>query len=167
MRLYKREDTWWLDVTINGQRYRMSLDTSDKRAARGRANERISEVEQGKFTKTGQNFAKLAFGEASTRSLEGRRLELAPVTLAKEKQLLVKLKEFFQASPVARITADDILAYRDWRPSQGVGPAMVNMEIGVLRRMLKRAKRWHLVADDIKPLKEPRSIGRACRVGSK
>src|SRR5947209_2997965 len=115
MRLYKREDTWWLDVTINGQRYRMSLDTSDKRAARGRANERISEVEQGKFTKTGQNFAKLAFGEASTRSLEGRRLELAPVTLAKEKQLLVKLKEFFQASPVARITADDILAYRDWR----------------------------------------------------
>lgn len=161
MRLFKRDDTWWLDVAINGQRYRMSLDTSDKRQAKGRANERISEIEQGKFTKTGQSFAKLAFGEAANRYLEGRRLELAPVTLTKERQLLVKLKEFFQAAPVARISADDILAYRDWRASQGVGPAMVNMEIGVLRRMLKRAKRWHLVADDIKPLKEPRSIGRA------
>src|ERR1043165_942521 len=38
---------------------------------------------------------------------------------------------------------------------------MVDMEIGVVRRILKRAKRWHLVADDIKPLREPRSIGRA------
>jgi integrase len=35
------------------------------------------------------------------------------------------------------------------------------MEVGVLRRILKRAKRWHAIADDIKPLKEPRSIGRA------
>ena len=29
---------------------------------------------------------------------------------------------------------------------QGAGPAIVNMEIGVLRRILKRPKRWHLVA---------------------
>ncbi|HKQ03727.1 MAG TPA: site-specific integrase [Blastocatellia bacterium] len=161
MRLYKRDEIWWLDVTIDGQRYRMSLDTSDKRAARGRANERISEIEQGKFTKTGQNFAKLAFGEAAKRYLEGRRLELAPATLVNEQQLLVKLKEFFQASPVARISAEDILAYREWRASQKVGPGIINLEVGVLRRMLKRAKRWHLVADDIKPLKQPRSIGRA------
>ena len=54
-----------------------------------------------------------------------------------------------------------VLAYREWRAAQGVGPAIVNMEIGVLRRILKRAKRWHTIADDIKPLKEPRSIGRA------
>jgi len=161
MRLYKRDEIWWIDVTINGQRYRMSLDTSDKRAARGRANERISEIEQGKFTKTGQNFAKLAFGEAAKRYLEGRRLELAPVTLVNEKQLLVKLKEFFQASPVGRISAEDILAYREWRASQKVGPGIINLEVGILRRMLKRAKRWHLVADDIKPLKQPSTIGRA------
>jgi integrase len=35
------------------------------------------------------------------------------------------------------------------------------MEVGVIRRMLKRAKRWHLLSADIRPLKEPRSIGRA------
>jgi integrase len=38
---------------------------------------------------------------------------------------------------------------------------MLNMETGVLRRIFKRAKLWHLLADDVKPLKEPRSIGRA------
>ena len=35
------------------------------------------------------------------------------------------------------------------------------MEMGVLRRILKRAKRWHLVAADLKPLKERRTVGRA------
>ena len=35
------------------------------------------------------------------------------------------------------------------------------MEVGVIRRMLKRARRWHQLGADIRPLKEPRSIGRA------
>ena len=35
------------------------------------------------------------------------------------------------------------------------------MEVGVVRRILKRAKRWHLLGGDIRPLKEPRSIGKA------
>jgi integrase len=161
MRLYKRYGVWWLDVGINSQRYRLSLDTSDKREAKGRANAKIAEIEQGKVTSTSVNFAKLGFGSAADRYLDGRRLELAPPTLAKEKQLLVKLKEFFQASSLNRLTAESVLAYREWRAAQGVGPAIVNMEVGVLRRILKRAKRWHTIADDIKPLREPRSIGRA------
>ena len=35
------------------------------------------------------------------------------------------------------------------------------MEMGVIRRMMKKAKRWPLVGAEIKPLREPRSIGRA------
>ena len=35
------------------------------------------------------------------------------------------------------------------------------MEMGAIRRILKRAKRWHLVAEDIRPLKERREVGRA------
>jgi len=46
-------------------------------------------------------------------------------------------------------------------PPYYVGPAIINMEVGVIRRMLKRARRWHLVGGDLRPLKEPRSIGRA------
>jgi hypothetical protein len=47
------------------------------------------------------------------------------------------------------------------RSETQVGPAIINMDVGVIRRMLKRAKRWHLVGGDLRPLKEPRSIGRA------
>ncbi len=48
-----------------------------------------------------------------------------------------------------------------WRTAGGVGPAIINMEVGAVRRMLKRAKRWSLIADEVRPLKEPRSIGQA------
>ena len=82
------------------------------------------------------SFAKLGFGAAADRYVDGHRLELAPPTLAKEKQLLVKLKEFFQSVALNRITAEMVLAYREWRAAQGVGPAIVNMEIGVLRRIM-------------------------------
>jgi integrase len=37
----------------------------------------------------------------------------------------------------------------------------LNAELGILRRILKRAKLWARVADDIRPLKEPSTIGRA------
>jgi len=161
MRLYKRNSVWWVDFSVNGQRYRQSLDTTDRRKAKGLANKRIADAEQGKITPAGVTFSRLAFGEAAERYLLGRKLELASSSHTKERQLLVKLREFFQASSLNRISAEQVLGYRDWRSSQGVGPAIINMEIGVLRRILKRAKRWHVIADEITPLKEPRSIGRA------
>lgn len=30
----------------------------------------------------------------------------------------------------------------EWRIQLGVGPAIIKMEMGVIRRILKRAKRW-------------------------
>jgi len=161
MRLFKRGKIWWLDVSVNGQRIRESLDTTDKRDAKGLANKRITEAEQGKRTQAGVSFARLGFGEAADRYIERRKLELSPPTLAKEKQSLVKLREFFQAQPINKISADRILEYRQWRFANKVGPATINMEVGIIRRILKQAKRWHMVADDIKPLREPRTIGRA------
>ncbi len=161
MRLYKRNNMWWLDVRVNGQRFRLSQDTTDKRAARALANKKITQAEQGKLTATSQSFARLAFGEAADKYLASRKLELAPSSYIKEEQLLVRPREYFQATSLNKISAERLIEYREWRAAQGVGAAMLNMEIGVLRRILKRAKLWHALADDVKPLKEPRTIGRA------
>lgn len=152
---------WWLDVSVNGQRFRLSLDTTDKRAARSLANKKIAQAEQGKLTVASQSFARLAFGEAADKYLASRKLELSPSSFLKEKQLLIRPCEYFQATPLNKISAERLIDYREWRADQSVGPVMLNMEIGVLRRILKRAKLWHTLADDVKPLKEPRSIGRA------
>jgi integrase len=74
---------------------------------------------------------------------------------------LVKPSEFLKQKCLSKITSEDVLGFREWRSENGVGPALINMEVGVIRRILKRAKRWHLIGAEIRPLKEPRSIGLA------
>jgi integrase len=86
---------------------------------------------------------------------------LATASQAKEKQLLVQLRVYFRQEPLRIITAKRIIDYRTWRAGQEVGPATLNAELGILRRILKRAKLWARVADDIRPLREPSTIGRA------
>jgi integrase len=119
----------------------------------------IGQAGLGGLSASGNGFARLAFGEAASRYLANRRLELAPGGQAKEKQLLVKHREFFKARPLRRIGTGEVKDYREWRFQQGRGPAIINMEVGCLRRILKRAKRWHLIADDITPLPESESVG--------
>jgi hypothetical protein len=71
-----------------------------------------------------------------------RKLELAPSSQAKEKQLLVQLRVYFKQEPLKAITAKRIIEYRAWRAEQNVGPATLNAELGILRRILKRARLW-------------------------
>jgi integrase len=161
MALVKRGKTWHTHFFVDGQRFRQSLDTSDWREAQAREKELIAQATQGNVTASHQGFAKLPFTQAATSYFNGRKLELSESSQKKERQLLVKPREFFQEKCLTKIAAEDVLAFREWRSESGVGPAIINMEVGVIRRMLKRARRWHQLGADIRPLKEPRSIGRA------
>ena len=42
-----------------------------------------------------------------------------------------------------------------------IGSQLPPKSMGVTRRILKRAMRWHVIASDLKPLRERRRIGRA------
>jgi integrase len=161
MDVFRRNKKYWVDFSLNGQRFRQSLDTTDWREANRLAGEIISQAQAGKLSAAGQSFARLAFTAAADRYLNSRKLELSDRSLKKERQLLVQPSRFFQATPLTRITTEILLAYRESRAKSGTGPAYVNMEMGAIRRILKRAKRWHVVAEDIRPLKERRDIGRA------
>jgi integrase len=161
MALVKRGKTWHTHFFVDGQRFRQSLGTSDWRKAQAREKQLITQATQGKLNASHQGFGKLAFGPAADSYFNGRKLELGESSRKKERQLLVKPREFFQQKCLSKITAEDVIRFREWRGQTGVGPAIINMEVGVIRRMLKRAKRWHLLGADIHPLKEPRSIGRA------
>jgi integrase len=53
------------------------------------------------------------------------------------------------------------------RKAKGLSNTTVNMELGILRRILKRAKRWHFVEDQVPRLPERRDIGRALQPDEK
>ena len=169
MALWKRGVWYWADFSVNGTRYRVPLHTKDRREAQRLEKEKIAEAQGGKLTPSSLNFARLGFSEAADRYLEERRHGLARGSVRTEQERSRPLKLYFGATPLNRITADAVREYIVWRKSQKpqrgseteISNRTVNMEVAFLRRLLKRAKRLHLVADDLKPLPERRDIGRA------
>jgi integrase len=167
----KRGKTWHYHFYVNGQRFRGSLHTTDWREAQAKLNEVIGQATEGKLTQTSSTLARQPFGQAADDYVTARKLELAPASQAKEKQLLVQLRAYFKQEPLKSITAKRITEYRAWRaeqrviragqPEPRVGPATLNAELGILRRVMKRARIWASVADDIRPLREPSTIGKA------
>ena len=161
MALYKRGTTWWTDFTVNGQRFRQSLDTTDWRQAQSTEKELITQASQGKLAGNSQHFSRLGLSEALDRYLADRKVRVVPRSHRSESDHAKPLRENFAATPVKRITAESVLAYIRQRKSDGVSNTTINMEIGILRRVLKRAKRWHFIADDVSRLPERRDVGRA------
>jgi integrase len=146
-----------------GERPAVSAVTSHERLARGfiARKELIAQAREGKLSLAGQAFARLPFPEALDLHLKERAAQLSPRSLSSQRHHAKPLREYFAAVPVARISAESILAYIGERKEKGISNVTINMEIGILRRVLKRAKRWSLVSDDISRLPERRDVGRA------
>ncbi len=171
MALFRRNKTWWTDFAVNGARYRHSLKTKDWREAQAREKELVTQASVGKLAPSSQQFARLAFTEAADRYIEDRTPHLAPRSVDSEERRLKPMRAFFGATPLTRIKPDSVRQYIVWRKEGGfkdkkgksrkIENRTVNMEIGVLSRILRRAKRWYLMADELRPLPERRDVGRA------
>jgi integrase len=171
MSLWQRGKWFWADFSVNGLRYRVPLKDSrgrkipaddSHREMAVRSEERAMEkAERGQLAPQKERSARLPFTQAADEYLASRKLELAASSMVKETDLAARLKDYFKETRLSAIKAESVIAYREWRAKNGVGPALINMEVGSLRRILKRAKLWHMVGGDIKPLKEPETIGRA------
>jgi len=161
MALCKRNKIWHTHFFVDGQRYRQSLNTSDWREAQKQEKKLISQAEQGKLAPAGQKFSKLNITEAIERYLADRAAHVQPRSKRSESDHAKPLRDYFGCLPIARIDADSVLAYIRQRKAKGLSNTTVNMEIGILRRILKRAKRWHFVEDEVPRLPERRDIGRA------
>ena len=162
----KRGKTYHCDFVVNGQRFRQSLGTTDWREAETKLKDLIGQATDGKLTPTSASLARQPFGQAADDYVTARKLELAAASQAKEKQLLIQLRAYYKQEPLRAITSKRIIEYRAWRAEQKVGPATLNAELGILRRMMKRARLWARVADDIRPLREPSTIGKALTADS-
>jgi integrase len=167
MALVKRGKTWHTHFFVDGQRFRQSLETSDWRDAQKKEKELIARASQGKLAPESQQFSKLNISEAIERYLADRAAHVQPRSKRSEFDHAKPLREYFSSVPIRRIDLDSILAYVRQRKAKGLSNVTVNMEVGILRRILKRAKRWHLFADEVPRLPEKRDIGRALQPGEK
>jgi len=159
--LFRRHKIWYADFSVNGQRLKQSLETTDWREAKNKEKDLIAQAQEGKLAPSSQHFGRLGFTEALDRYLVDRSPRVSDKSNRSESDHAKPLRGYFGKMPIRSVSAETILDYIRRRKEQGISNTTVNMELGIVRRVLKRAKRWHFVADDCRPLPERRDIGRA------
>src|SRR5271167_543401 len=145
MALKKRGTTWHTHFFSDGQRFRQSLETSDWREAQSKEKELIAAAKAGKLSTTKQEFARLTFREAAERFLQDRIPHLAPLSVRTERERAKRVNLEFGDVQVSRITTEHVLGYVRDRKAGGMANATVNRELDIIRGVLKKAKRWHLL----------------------
>src|SRR4051812_2510380 len=111
MALYKRGKTWHTDFTVNGQRFRQSLDTTDWREAQSKEKELIARASEGRLAASNQQFSRLRVGEALDRYLEDRSIHVSPRSHRSESDHAKPIRQHLRMLPLAQINADAILKY--------------------------------------------------------
>jgi integrase len=142
MGLYRRaKGMWWLAVTVAGRQHHESCHTHNKRLAEKILSIRLAEIAEGRFRLPASNPPLLedwARGFLETI--------IHPNTKRRYTSSVENLRAFFGKTRLSNITGDRIEKFKSERRLAGVGPATVNRDLAVLRRMLKLAARQRLVA---------------------
>ena len=84
-----------------------------------------------------------------------------------ERERLKPLCDAFGLIKLNRVTVEIVRAYMADRQAANIGNKTINLEFGVLRSVMKRAKLWHLFMDEIKPLPVHTQLGRTMTLDEK
>ena len=166
MALVKRGKTWHCHFFVDGERFRQSTGKTDWREAQTKEKELIADAMAGRLSAVRQRFARLPFRDAAKQFLADRKPRLSALSAQRE-ETAVKVFKRLAALPVGRITPDLILAHINERTEAGIKPATINRELGLVRGVLKKARRWHLFSEEIRPLPVRQTIGRALALDEK
>jgi integrase len=170
--IYKhpKSGVYFADVTVDKIRHRASLGTKKWQDALRLHKEFEGRVISGKQPGTAGkgSFADCSFPKAVEEYIHERLGRVSERTSQIDRERSKPLLEFFGDKALRRIGAKDIRDYQRYRLSAGRSGRTINMEVNVLRGMLKRAKRWNLISDEIHNLPENRTVvGRALMVEDK
>lgn len=156
--LYKRRDYWHYELVIDGKKRSFTTGTKDYSQAKKIRAAAVRELEQGKLpVESGRK----RFEEAAAEYIKHREATAAVGTVRLEKERLGPLKRGIGNRALKEITARVIRDYQAAR-AKDVSGRTVNMEIQLLRSILKAEGQWKRLEEDVKPLPEnSESPGRA------
>jgi integrase len=152
--------TWWYDFVFEGQRVRESTKTRSKKVARQAENTRRRELELSHNGIKRRDRAKL-FSVAADEWLALKALTLALSSQRIERDNLKHIRPHFEKRLVTDIEARDVSSYQQERLAEGASPKTVNLEVGTMRAILRRARVWQEIQIDIRMLPTRDDIGHA------
>jgi len=161
MAIFKRNKTYYADVAVNGTRYKQSLETANWQEAQRKQKELINRIMEGKAgAPAGKgSFASLPLEQALAEFVDGRVGRVADRTNQKERERSKPIVRIMGKVLVRKIDARTIQGYQNARKAErGVSGCTINMEVALIRQVLKRAKRWAVIADDVHSMPENRDV---------
>jgi len=123
MALWKQNGGYYCDFTVNGERYRQTLETGDRREAIQRERDLMARAKQGKLASgVTAEFSRLAFSLAVDRYLAERSVTVIKATVGQETSHFKPMREFFATKRLNQVSADDIRQYQAHRLALGKHP---------------------------------------------
>src|SRR5436190_21080793 len=160
MSLWKRGRQYWTDFAVAGKRYRKRLGTTNLQVAKRRERELLEGAGLGQLSANEQGPKRLS--AAIEAYLAAKRMRCSPRTIELEQERLSLVKKHFGDVPLAAITATTIAGFQRTRHEAGIGNRTINMDVGVLSRVLKSCGRWRALSDHVHNLPERQHpVGRA------
>src|ERR1022692_4736700 len=156
----KQSKTFWYDFIFEGQRVRESTKTRSKKVAQSAEKARRRELEESYNGIKRRGRAKL-FPVAADAWLALKALTLAPSSQRIERDNLKHIRPHFEKRLVTDIEAKDVSNYQQSRLAEGASPKTVNLEVGTMRAILRRARVWQEIQIDIRMLPTRDDIGHA------
>ena len=160
MTIYKRGRCYWTDFSVDGRRYRLPLKATSRQEAANFEKLKIAEA-QSHGGLLPSKATKLTLAEAAEPYLRNREAEVSASTMRLERYALGQLEPHFGTMTLGSITIEHLAGYVRRRKASNVGNRSINIELGVLRRVMKQLRLWSRVEENYKPLPEPKDIGRA------
>lgn len=155
MAVFKKNNEWWIDYYVNGQRRREKVGPT-KTLAENALRKRKVEIAEGKFLDIKKRerikFEDFAKEFVSVYSKPNKK------SWKNDEWNLQLLGRFFNGRNINEITIKDIEIYKSKR-CQEVKPATVNRNLTTLKTMFKKAEEWGKIDKNptkgVKLLREP------------
>ena len=159
MSQFRRGGIWWFKFRFAGQVIRESSKSDSKTVAKDAERVRRRELEES-WNQIKRRKLPPLFSIAAADWLK-TRTGIAPATERSYKLAISQLTKDFGKQLLCDISGGDLAAFQTRRKREGVSNRTVNLEIGVLRSILRRYRMWEAIAADVDFLKESASPGRA------
>jgi len=160
MGIYKRGEVWWYEFEFRGQRIRESTGSESKTLAIKAERHRRRELEE---SANGVRAARrpVLFPVAAREWMAANRARWSESNVSIQEFNLKHLSAYFGSMLLADIAPQHIGKYQGIRQTEGASNRTVNMEVSTLRMMMKAARLWGPISQDIRMLPERHDVGKA------
>jgi integrase len=160
MTVFRRGSIWWYEFKFRGARIRESSYSRIKEVAERKERERRRDLELGQAGLK-RITGPMNVAHAVSALLDDNAPQWEPRTLGIHQNSWSHLSPHFGKMLLEDIAPRHISRYQAARKKESASNRTINIEIGLLRTVMIKYRRWHNISPDVRMLREREDVGRA------